>query len=70
MKKLIALLLFCSSFTVLGSTICSGKINEVYFNPISGFAYINYGYGVNPLCNVNEESNSCLLYTSPSPRDS
>ncbi|TDF38549.1 hypothetical protein EYS14_12840 [Alteromonadaceae bacterium M269] len=57
MKKLISLTLLLSSFNALSSTICTGKINEVYFNPISAFVYINYGYGVNVLCSVEQESN-------------
>ncbi|WNO11484.1 hypothetical protein [Teredinibacter sp. KSP-S5-2] len=53
-------LIFSVSFLLFSAvleanTTCSGPINGVYFNPIGGNVMIDYGYGVNMLCSVDQE---------------
>lgn len=57
MKYILATFLTIYSIVSYGNTTCEGKLNYVALNPDNGTVKMNYGYGTQYHCQLDEEFN-------------
>lgn len=57
MRSLLFVLLIFLSASVYANTTCRGKLKSVSLNPDSGTVHLNYGFGTQYHCKINQEWN-------------